>query len=72
MSDPSDLRQLMFVRVADYLAYAGQGSDFFRRTLRVTAGDHDLGLRILTMDAADRGASILVGGSRHRAGVEDN
>ena len=36
-----EFRQLMFMRVADHLAHAGQSGDFFRRALRVAAGDHD-------------------------------
>ena len=61
----------MFVRVADYLADAGQGGDFFWRTLRIAAGDYDLSLWVLTMDAADSGAGVLVGRGRYGAGVED-
>jgi hypothetical protein len=62
----------MFVRVSDYLADTGQGRDFFRRALRVTAGDYDLGFWVLAMDTANCGASILIGGSRYGAGIEDN
>ena len=70
-SDPSDFCQLMFVRVADDLAHAGQSRDFFRRALRVTAGDHDPGFGVLAVNAADGGACVLVGRGGHGAGVED-
>ena len=51
-------------------AHAGQGGNFFRRALRVAAGDHDLGVGILAMNAADCGASVLIGGGRYGAGIE--
>jgi hypothetical protein len=62
----------MFVRVPNHLADAGQGSDFFWRALRVTSGDYDLGFWVLAMDAANCGASVLIGGGRYGAGVKDN
>ena len=64
--------QLMFMRVADDLADAGQSGDFFRRALRVAAGDHDLGFGVLAMNAADGGAGVLIGGGGHGAGVKNN
>ena len=59
----------MFVRVPNHLADAGQGSDFFWRALRVTSGDYDLGFWVLAMDAANCGASVLIGGGRYGAGA---
>jgi len=62
----------MFVRVAHNAGYAGQGRDLFRGTLGVASGDDNLRVGILALDAADSGAGILVGGGRHRTGVEDD
>jgi hypothetical protein len=63
---------LVFVRVADYGTYTREGGDFFRGALRVTAGDHDGGIRICSMNAADGGAGMLVGGGGYGAGVQHN
>ena len=60
----------MLVRIADYLGDAGKRGDFFRGALRVAAGDHDLRIGILAMDAADGGAGILIGGGGDGAGIE--
>ena len=60
------------MRVSDHLADAGQCRDFCWRALRVTSGDYDLGFWVLAMDAANCGASVLIGGSRYGAGIEDN
>ena len=62
----------MFVRVADYLGNAGKGGDFFWCALRVTAGDHDLRIRILTMNTPNGGPSVLIGRGSYGAGVENN
>src|SRR5690349_22261795 len=43
------LPQLVFMRVADDLAHAGENCDFFRRSLCVAAGDHDPGFGVLAM-----------------------
>jgi hypothetical protein len=59
----------MFVRVADYQTDAGESGDFLGGALGVTAGDHDLCFGILAADAADGGASVLIGICRYGAGV---
>ena len=62
--------QLMLVRIADYRAHARKGGDFFRSTLCIAAGDDDLGPGIFAMNAADRGACVLIGGGGYRAGIK--
>lgn len=62
----------MLVRVADYQTYARKGGDFFGSALCVAAGDHDPGLGIFPMNAANGGAGVLVGGGGYGAGVEDS
>ena len=62
----------MLVRVPDHNADPWQGRDFLRSALRVAAGHHDLCGWILAMDAADRGASIVVGGRSDSAGIQYN
>ena len=62
----------MLVRIADHLGHAGKGGDFLRSALRIAAGDHDLRVGILPMNAADGGACVLIGRGRYRAGVEDD
>jgi hypothetical protein len=58
------------VRVADDLGHAWDYGNFIRSALRVAASDHDLTFRILTMDAADGGARVLIGGSCDGASVK--
>src|SRR5690349_20640766 len=65
------LPQLVFMRVADDLAHAGENCDFFRRSLCVAAGDHDPGFGVLAMDAPDGGTCVLVGRGGHGAGVKN-
>jgi hypothetical protein len=60
------------VGIADDLRHAGNGSDLLRNTLCVTTGDHDLTGGILTMNAADGSARILVSRGGHSAGVKDD
>src|SRR5437016_11413816 len=55
-----DVCQLMFMRVADDPADARQRSDFLRGALGITAGDYDLELGILAVEAADSGSSVSV------------
>lgn len=62
----------MLVRVANYLADAGQSRDFLRCSLRITASYNNLALGIFSMDAANSGACILIGGGGHGTGVEDH
>lgn len=61
----------MLVRIADDLAHAGQDCNFFRRSLRVAASDHDLSRGVLAMNAANGGAGVLVGCGGYGAGVKN-
>jgi hypothetical protein len=63
---------MMLVRIAHHPGDAGQGSYFARSPLGIAAGNHDPGVGIVAMGAADRGPSVLVGRSRYGAGVEDH
>ena len=66
----AQLREHVLVRVPDDLGYAGQGGDFFGSTLSVASGDDDLSTWILTVNAADGGAGVVVGRGGDRAGVQ--
>jgi hypothetical protein len=66
----NDFRELMFVRIANHMAYPRKRGDFFRRTLRVATRHHDVAVRIVATDAADGRAGILVSRSRDRARVQ--
>src|SRR5579862_2873021 len=65
-------RELVLVGVADHLRDAGKSREFLGGALGVATGNHDAGLWILAMDAADGGARILIGGCRHGAGIQDD
>ena len=73
---PSERRniigQLVFVRISNHQTDAGQRRDFFRRALRVAAGDQDLRLGVLPMDAADGGTRVLIGRCGDGAGIQDD
>src|SRR5262245_12900508 len=58
------------MRIADYPGNAGQGSYFGGSTLGVAAGDEDPGVGVFAMSTANGGSRILIGGRRHRAGVQ--
>ena len=62
----------MFVRIADDQADARKRRDFLGSALRITAGNQDLRIGILAMNAADGGAGILIGGRGYGAGVEND
>ena len=62
----------MFVRVADHSRYAGQRSNFFRSALRITSGDDDFCRRILPLHSPNGGARILIGGTGHGAGIQND
>ena len=64
-----DFCQMVFVRVADYYAYAGERGDFFWGALSVASRHYDLCFGILAADAADGGARVLICCGRDRAGV---
>src|SRR5207244_5242686 len=54
----NELCQLMFMRVADDTANSRQRGDFLRGALGITAGNNNLPLGILTVEAADSGSSV--------------
>ena len=62
----------MFVRVAYYDADARQRSDFFRRALRVAAGNNDFRFRILPLHAAYGSAGVVVGSRSDGTGIQYN
>lgn len=62
----------MLVGIADDRTYSGQRRDFFWRSLRVASSHNNLRFRILSTNASDRGACILIGRGRHRACVQHN
>jgi hypothetical protein len=66
------LREFMFVRIADDQADAGQCGNLFGGALRVASCHYDLSVGILTADAADSGARILIGTCGNGAGVHHN
>jgi hypothetical protein len=67
-----DFGEAVFVGVADYGSDAGEGGDFFGGALGVASGDENFGVGIVTLEAADGGARVLVGGVSDGAGVEDD
>jgi len=66
----NQFRDLVLVGIAHDPANSRQGSNFFRRALGVAAGHQDLAAGVGAMNAADGGASILVGGRGDGAGVQ--
>ena len=68
MEKPGDLG---LVGIADDEGNAGEGSDFFGRTLRITTGNEDARGRVGGVDFANRVTCLSVGGGSDRAGVEN-
>ncbi len=68
----SDLRQIVFVRIAYDEGYAGESCDFLRSALGVASGDDDFASGIFALDAAEGGAGFLLGGGGHGAGIQNN
>src|SRR5215472_2862613 len=62
----------MLVRISDYPAYTGQGSDLARGALSVAASNQYFGIGIFPMHTADIGPGVLIGCSRYRTRVDDN
>ena len=60
---------LWFMGIADDKGDAGETGNLFRGTLRVTAGDNDVGTRIQRVDLADGVARLRVRRSRDRTGI---
>ena len=58
--------------VADDGHHALHGSQFRRRALRIAAGNHNAGLRILPVRATDKGAGLAIGLGGYAAGVDDD
>ena len=63
---------LRFMRIADHPLDAGQRRQFFRRALRVAAGDQDAGVAVLAVDAPDGLPHVVIGRGGDGAGVEDH
>ncbi len=62
----------VLVRITHDEAHAGQRGQFFRSALRIATRDQDFRPGILAMNAADGGASILIGGGRDATCVKDD
>ena len=60
------------MRVSDYLRDAGDGGQFFRGALGVTAGYYNFCPGVFAVDTADGGAGVLVGRGGYGTGVEDD
>lgn len=60
------------MRVADDPSHSGNSRDFLGRTLRVAAGDHDTGVRLRSMDAANGLAKLVIGGGGDGTSVQDD
>ena len=58
--------------VADNGTHALKSGDFMRGTLRVTASNNDLGLRIQAANAANKGAGAAVGLRRNAASIQND
>jgi hypothetical protein len=65
-----DLRQLMFVGIANDAAYSRKRRNFFGRSLRVTASQDNLATRILSPDTPYRRPRILIRRSRDGACIQ--
>lgn len=62
----------MLVRIASNPSYAGEGGDFLGGTLSVATCYQNFGLGILTADASQGSAGLLIGGGCDRAGIQNN
>ena len=60
------------MRIANYTIDARKRCDFFGRALRVTSGNDDLAIRILTPDPANGRPRILIRSSSNGAGIQHN
>src|ERR1700747_1313415 len=62
----------MFVRITHNQGNTRESRDFLRSPLRVTSGNHDSALGIFPLDAANGRPRVRLGGSGHRAGVQNH
>ena len=62
----------MLMRVPNYLCHARQSRNFLRRSLRITARDHDLALGIFALNSSNGRARVLIGGSGHGTGIQND
>jgi len=62
----------VLVGIPDDLCDSRKGGEFLRGPLGVASSNHDASLRIFTMNAADGGPGVLIGGSSDRAGIQDH
>src|SRR3974377_69989 len=61
---------LNLVGISDDHRYAGESGDLLGGTRRVATGDDDAGIRILTMDAMDGLAEVVVRSLRNSASIQ--
>lgn len=66
------LRDAVFVRIADHPCNSVELSDFRRSALRIASRNQNPGLGLAAPNAANRGASIVIGGGCNCAGVENH
>src|SRR5438445_13729601 len=62
----------MFMRVADDTANSRQRGDFLRGALGITAGNNNLPLGILKVEAADSGSSVPVSVGGYRTSISNH
>src|SRR5579884_4363493 len=60
------------MRIAHHPGNSGKSGNLLWSALCVAAGDHDFGIGIFTMNAANGGTGILVRRGGHSAGIEHN
>src|SRR4051794_13608768 len=60
------------MRVANHHRHARKLHQLFRRTLRITAGDHDTSIGILAMNSANDLPHFVIGSCSDSAGVQNH
>jgi hypothetical protein len=71
-SPAGDFCELMLVGIADHLRDTWHCGDLLGGSLSIATGHHNLAVGIFTVNAADDGARVLIGGGGYRAGVENH
>jgi len=68
----NNVRDPVFMGIADYPVNAGQGGEFLGSALGVASRHQDAAGRILAMEAANGGARVAVGRRGYGAGIKDD
>jgi hypothetical protein len=66
----NELGNVVLMRITHHPAHAGQGSYFFRGSLRVAAGHQDLASRVVAIDPPNGGARVLISSGGNGARVQ--